>query len=74
MPLEDILVTVWEGIPKLNPLIPGVEKVNPWLKWWLFLLWNQVNPPVGVQVPQKLNLFMTPNLKWEQERNGRKKV
>lgn len=64
-PVEDVLVTGWDGVPKLNPPGPDIEKVNPTAELVVVVFAeSKVNPPVGVSVPLKLNLLVTPNPKW----------
>lgn len=60
-PLEGVLAAGWEGVPKLNPPVPDVEKENPvaGVVVAVFAAPN-VNPPVGAPVPPKLNPLMAP--------------
>lgn len=52
----------WEGVPKLNPPVPDVEKENPvaGVVVAVFAVPN-VNPPVGAPVLPKLNPLMAPD-------------
>ena len=54
--------TVWNGVHKFNLPIPGVEKANPVAEVVVFAE-PEVNQPVGVPVPQKINQHLTPNPK-----------
>lgn len=61
-PVEGVLAAGWEGVPKLNPPVPDVEKENPvaGVVVAVFAAPN-VNPPVGAPVPPKLNPLMAPD-------------
>lgn len=61
-PVEGVLAAGWEGVPKLNPPVPDVEKENPvaGVVVAVFAVPN-VNPPVGAPVPPKLNPLMAPD-------------
>lgn len=60
--VEGVLAAVWEGVPKLNPPVPDVEKENPaaGVAVAVFAVPN-VNPPVGAPAPPKLNPLMAPD-------------
>lgn len=60
--VEEVLTAGWEGVPKLNPPVPDVEKENPvaGVVVAVFAVPN-VNPPVGAPVPPKLNPLMAPD-------------
>lgn len=61
-PVEGVLAAGWEGVPKLNPPVPDVEKEKPvaGVVVAVFAVPN-VNPPVGAPVPPKLNPLMAPD-------------
>lgn len=51
MEYENVLATCWDGVPKLNLPISGVEKVNPVVVVVMVVsAESKVNPPVGVPV------------------------
>lgn len=58
-PVEGVVVAGWEGVPKLNPPVPEVEKENPvaGVVVAVFAVPN-VKPPAGAPVPPKLNPLM----------------
>lgn len=60
--VEGVLTAGWEGVPKLNPPVPDVEKENPvaGVVVAVFGVPN-VNPPVVAPVPPKLNPLMAPD-------------
>lgn len=60
--VEGVLAAGWEGAPKLNPPVLGVEKENPvaGVVVAVFAVPN-VNPPEGAPVPPKLNPLMAPD-------------
>jgi hypothetical protein len=61
---EDVLATGWDRVPKLNPPIPGIKKVNPVAELVVVVFAEpKVNPPIEVLVPPKLKALMTPNPK-----------
>ena len=57
-----VLAADWEGVPKLNPPVPDVEKEKPvaGVVVAVFVVPN-VNPPVEAPVPPKLNPLMAPD-------------
>lgn len=61
-PVEGALTAGWEGVPKLNPPVPDVEKEMPMagVAAVVFAVPN-VNPPVEAPVPPKLNPLMVPD-------------
>lgn len=60
--VEEVLTAGWEGAPKVNPPVPGVEKGNPVedVVVAAFAVPN-VNPPVEAAVLPKLNPLMVPD-------------
>ena len=60
--VEGVLAAGWEGVPKLNPPVPDVEKENPVAGVVVAVFAApKVNPPVGAPVPPKLNPLMAPD-------------
>ena len=59
--VEGVLEAGWEGVPKLNPPVPDVEKENAAGVVVAVFAAPNVNPPVGAPVPPKLNLLMAPD-------------
>lgn len=60
--VEGVLEAGWEGVPKVNPPLLGVEKENPVEGVVVVVLAvPNVNPPVEAPVLPKLNPLMVPD-------------
>jgi hypothetical protein len=62
--VEGVVAAGWEGVPKLNPPVPEVEKENP-VEGVVVAVFAvpKVNPPVGAPVLPKLNALMAPDVR-----------